>query len=259
MRENRVKHALQRGETVFGTMVQEMRTPSIAQLLAIAGFDFFFIDMEHGPFDMETVADMIRVARLENIAPFVRVPDLEYYLLSRPLDAGAQGLMVPRVDTPDQVRQVVRFMKYPPLGERGCAVTRGHADLRSEPVKEFIESANRETLVVVQIESKQAIDHIEEMVSVPGVDVALIGPNDLSISLGIPGELTHPLELEYIEKMVVACNKHGVAAGLHTGSVEQLKGWMDKGMRFIMWSGDIGMILESSRSALKSLKSALKG
>ena len=93
MRENKVKSALKRGETVFGTMVQEMRSPGIAQILAVAGFDFFFIDMEHSPFNMETVADLIRTARLSSIAPFIRVPDLEYYLLSRPLDAGAQGLM----------------------------------------------------------------------------------------------------------------------------------------------------------------------
>ena len=257
MRENKVKSALKRGDTVFGTMVQEMRSPGIAQILAVAGFDFFFIDMEHSPFNMETVADLIRTARLSGIAPFIRVPDLEYHLLSRPLDAGAQGLMVPRVDTPDQVRKVVSFMKYPPLGERGCAVLRGHSEYQAEPVKDFIEGTNRETLVIIQIESKQAIDHIEDMVSIPGVDVALIGPNDLSISLGIPGELTHPLETESIDKVIAACNKYDVAAGIHTGDLDQLKNWMGKGMRFITWSGDIGMILNASRNALKTLRSVL--
>jgi 2-keto-3-deoxy-L-rhamnonate aldolase RhmA len=257
MRENKVKSALKRGETVFGTMVQEMRSPGIAQILAVAGFDFFFIDMEHSPFNMETVADLIRTARLSNIAPFIRVPDLEYHLLSRPLDAGAQGLMVPRVDTPDQVRKVISFMKYPPMGERGCAVLRGHAEYQAEPVKDFIEGANRETLVIIQIESKQAIDHIEDMVSIPGVDVALIGPNDLSVSLGIPGELTHPLEIEHIDKVIAACTKYGVASGIHTGNLDELKSWMEKGMRFITWSGDIGMILDASRNALNTLRSAL--
>jgi 2-keto-3-deoxy-L-rhamnonate aldolase RhmA len=258
MRENKVKSALKRGETVFGTMVQEMRSPGIAQILALAGFDFFFIDMEHSPYNLETVADIIRVARLSDIAPFIRVPDLEYFLLSRPLDAGAMGLMTPRVDTPDQVRKVVSFMKYPPMGERGCAVQRAHSDYLSVPTKEFIEAMNRETLVIIQIESKEAIDHIEEMVSVPGVDVALIGPNDLSISLGIPGEPSNPLEVESIEKVIAACNKYGVAAGIHTGGLDDLKSWMQKGMRFITWSGDIGMIMNASRNALQTLRGALK-
>jgi 2-keto-3-deoxy-L-rhamnonate aldolase RhmA len=256
MRENKVKRALKRGETVFGTMIQEVRSPSIAQILAVAGFDFFFIDMEHGPYSIESVADIIGAARLAGIAPFVRVPDLDYYLLSRPLDAGAQGLMVPRVDTPDQVRKMVSYMKYPPVGERGCAVVRGHSDFRSEPVKEFIEWANQESLVIVQIESKMAIDHIEEMVSIPGVDVALIGPNDLSISLGIPGETSHPSEIAAIEKMVAACNKHGVAAGIHLGNVDQLKDWMKKGMRFITYSSDLNFLL-GSRQGVQTLRASV--
>ena len=258
MRENKVKLAIKRGETVFGTMVQEVRSPGIAQILAAAGFDFFFIDMEHGPYDLQTVADMVRVGRLAGIAPFIRVPDLVYFLMSRPLDAGAQGLMVPRVDTPDQVRKVVSYMKYPPVGERGCAVQRGHSDYLSVPTKEFMEWANEHTLVIIQIESKEAVENIDEMVSIPGVDVALIGPNDLSVSLGIPGEQTHPMEVEAIEKVIAACKKHGVAPGIHTGNVDQLKGWMEKGMRFITWSGDIPMLMNASQTALKALRAAVK-
>lgn len=260
MRENKVKRALKRGETVVGTMIQEVRSPAIAQILKVCGFDFFFIDMEHGPFSMESVADIIVAARLAEIAPFIRVPDLEYSLLSRPLDAGAQGLMVPRVDTPDQVRRMVSFMKYPPVGERGCAVTRGHSDYMAAPTKDFIEHANAESLVIVQIESGMAIDHIEEMVSIPGVDVALIGPNDLSISLGIPGQPTHPKEVEAIDKMIAACEKHGVASGIHIANVDQLKGWMDKGMRFITYSSDLNFLLAGA-AGCKVLKeyAAAKG
>ena len=253
MRENKVKRALKRGETVVGTMISEVRNSSIAQIMKVDGFDFFFIDMEHGSFSMETVADIIMAARLADIAPFIRVPDLEYFLLSRPLDAGAQGLMVPRVDTPDDVRHMVSFMKYPPVGERGCAVTRGHSDYLSPHTAEFIKHANEETLVIVQIESGMAIDHIEEMVSIPGVDVALIGPNDLSISLGIPGQPTHPKEIEAIDKMIAACLKHDVAAGIHIGNIDQLKGWMDKGMRFITYSSDVNFLL-SGAAGCKALK-----
>lgn len=257
MRANKVKRALKQGETVFGTMVQEVRTPGIAQVLAVAGFDFFFIDMEHGPFSIETAADIILAARLAGIAPFVRVPDLEYSFLARPLDAGAQGLMVPQVDTPEQVRKLVSFMKYPPVGERGCAVLRAHSDYRGEPVREFIEHANAETMVIVQVESSQAVEHIEEMVSVPGVDAALVGPNDLSISMGIPGQTDHPKEIEAIESVIAACEKHGVAAGIHLPDAERLKEWMARGMRLITWSSDLGLLL-GARRTLESLRAAVK-
>lgn len=255
MKENKVKRALKRGETVIGTMVAEMRNPTIAQILSLAGFDFFFIDMEHGMFNMETVADMIHTARLAGIAPFLRVPNLEYHLIARPLDAGAQGLMVPRVDTPEDVRRMVSYMKYPPMGERGCAIGRGHTDYKSEKVKDYIEWANEENLVIVQIESQMAIDHIEEMVSVPGVDVALIGPNDLSISLGIPGQQTDPKEIAAIDKMVAACAKYGVASGIHLANIDQLKGWMAKGMRFITYSTDLNFIL-NSKAGVDALRAA---
>jgi 2-keto-3-deoxy-L-rhamnonate aldolase RhmA len=255
MRENRVKRALQRGETVIGTMIGEVRNPEIAQILKLVGFDFFFIDMEHGMFNMETVADIIHAARLVDIAPFVRVPNLEYHLICRPLDAGAQGEMVPRVDTVDDVRKMVRYMKYPPMGERGCALGRGHTDYKAEKVADYIQWANQENLVIVQIESQMAIDQIEEMVSVPGVDVALIGPNDLSISLGIPGQQTDPKEIEAIDKMVAACTKHGVASGIHLPNVDQLKGWMAKGMRFITYSTDLNFLM-SGKAGLDALRAA---
>ena len=121
LRPNRVKQALKRGEPALGTMISEVGSAGFVWMLANTGFDFVFIDMEHGTFDLAVVADMIKVARLADIVPLVRVPDLGYHLVARVLDAGAMGVMLPRVETREQVEQFVSFMKYPPVGVRGAS------------------------------------------------------------------------------------------------------------------------------------------
>lgn len=254
MRANEVKRAIGRGETVIGTMITEVRTPAIAQFLAEAGFDFFFIDMEHGPYNIETVADIIRAARLAGICPLVRVPDPDYHLLARPLDAGAQGLMIPRVETVEQVEHIVASVKYPPLGRRGCSVLKGHSDYHPEPTKDFTDWMNTETLVILQIERKRAIDRIDELLSVPGVDAAVIGPNDLSLSLGVPGQMDHPLLIESIDKVIATCQRHGLASGNHIGDLEALKGWIRKGMRLIAYSTEVNFIIKTAQAAIRELR-----
>ncbi len=258
MRANEVKRAIQRGEAVLGTMVTEVRTPAIAQFLAEAGFDFFFMDMEHGPYNIETVADIIRAARLAGICPLVRVPNPDYHLLCRPLDAGAQGLMVPRVETVEQVKHIVDAVKYPPVGCRGCSVLKGHSDYHPEPVGDFIEWMNAETLVILQIERKQAIDNIDELLSVPGVDAAVMGPNDLSLSLGVPGQMDHPLLIEHIDKVIAACQRHGLVSGTHIGDLEALKGWIRKGMRLITYSSEVNFIIKTAQAAIQELRTEAK-
>ncbi|MEW5957943.1 MAG: aldolase/citrate lyase family protein, partial [Chloroflexota bacterium] len=202
---NLVKRALRRGQTVLGTMVAEMRQPSVMQLLANAGFDFAIIDNEHGPFNIETIAILSQAAKGVGVTPLVRVPDLTYAHLAQALDAGAQGIMLPRVRSAAQVREAVQIMKYPPQGSRGCALNRGHTDFKSGPVAEAIAAANEETMLIVQVETRQALAELDEIVAVAGVDVILVGPTDLSISLGVPGELNHPAMQAAIEQVIAVC------------------------------------------------------
>ncbi|HIC90259.1 MAG TPA: aldolase [Anaerolineae bacterium] len=253
MRDNLVKKALQRGETVIGTMATEMRSPTVAFLFANAGFDFFFIDMEHGAYDLAVVSDIIKVARLAGICLLVRVPDLAYHLMARVLDAGAQGLMVPRVETREQVEEIVRSVKYPPEGVRGCSIAKGHNDYQPAPLRPFTQHANENVLVVVQIERAQAIANIDDLLSVPGVDVALIGPNDLTLSLGAP-DTTAPEVTEAIQKVIAAANRHSVAPGIHLRSVEALKAWAAQGMRVLTCNTDAGFILSGATAAVQALR-----
>ena len=246
LRENRVKRALWRGEVVVGTMVQEMRNPCVAQVLASAGLDFFMIDMEHGNFALQTVADIVQVARLSGIMPFARVPDDDYPWLTRPLDAGIMGLMVPRIRSRAQVEAIVQAIKYPPVGQRGCGGLGRQTEFDSVPVDEWIPWANGETLLILQIEQQEAIENIDDILGVAGVDVALIGPNDLSISLGLPGQRAHPTAQAAWARVVAAAARHGVASGLHIGDTDLLRTWRDKGMRMLMCDRDIGLMQKAA-------------
>jgi len=137
-------------------------------------------------------------------------------------------------------------------------VLKGHSDYHAEPVADFVRQANEENLTILQIELKEAIDCIDDLLSVPGVDVALIGPNDLSLSLGIPDQMTHPLLVESVQKVVDSCQRHGVAAGMHISSIEILQYWMKQGMRMITWSTPLHMMMGAAKAGLQTLRQSTK-
>ncbi len=257
MRKNATREALQQGKTVFGTMLQELRSPAIPQVMATAGFDFIFIDMEHGAFNWETMADMVKVTRLTGMTPFVRVSDDQYHLIARVLDAGAQGIMVPRVESREQVENVVQWSKFPPQGCRGCSILKGHSDYQPQPLQDFTQHLNRENMVILQIERKLAVDNIDDLLAVPGVDAAIAGPNDLALSLGIAEDMHHPLMVESLDTIVAACCRHGLPCGMHVGSLEALTEWMARGMRFIVYSTDLSFLLKGAQNGLKALREAV--
>jgi len=254
MKDNQLRKKLSAGETVYGTMLQELRSPAIPIILADLGFDFVFIDMEHGAFSMETVADLVKIIRLTGATPLVRVPDLQYHLIARCLDAGAQGIMVPRVETREQVENIVSYSKYPPKGVRGCSVNKGHNDYRPEPMTQFIKKADAENLVILQIERGRAIDDLDSLFSVPGVDAAVLGPNDLAASLGISEDLGGEVMNEAFQKVVDAGAKHGVYTGMHIGNADKLIEWREKGMRILTFNTDLGFYRSAAASGLKYLK-----
>src|SRR5437870_1577263 len=140
MRRNLVKQRLKNGEIVIGTMIQEMRTAASAQIMKAAGYDFFMLDMEHGAYSLETAADILRVGRLLDMCPLVRVAGPEYHLITGPLDHGAMGIMLPRVEARAQVEKLVECMKYPPAGKRGCSSDAPHSEYVFGPLREFLDT-----------------------------------------------------------------------------------------------------------------------
>ncbi len=255
---NKMKHALENGESVVGTMIAELRQPVVAQLLANAGFDFFIIDNEHGSFTNETIADISRAGLYAGITPLVRVPDLSYTFIAQSLDGGAQGIMLPRVYGPEQVHAALDMMKFPPMGNRGNALSRGYTFFKSGSPAEAMAKANEESLLIVQVETKEAVDNIEQIVSIPGVDVALVGPNDLAIALGATGQLDAPVVREAIDTMRLACEKYGVAPAIHMNGLESAKYWANRGMRVLSSSSETGLMVQAGASVAEAIRGAFK-
>lgn len=246
MRRNIVKKRLLDGETLIGTMIQEVFTPAIAQIFKQVGFDFFMIDTEHGPYNLNDTAAILRVGRILDMCPLVRVVSAEYNMICQPLDHGAMGIMLPRIENSEQVLKLIESMKYPPIGKRGCSSDAPHSEYNFGPLKEFLELNNEDTMAIVQIEKKAAIECIDDLLSVQGVDVAIVGPEDLSVSFGVPGETNHPKVVGAIENVVTAAKRYNVVPGIHMGGIESLKSWMNKGMQMIMYSSDLGFLMDSA-------------
>jgi 2-keto-3-deoxy-L-rhamnonate aldolase RhmA len=258
MKPNALRNLLNQGRPAYGTMLQDCRSPSVVQIMALAGCDFLFLDMEHGPFSLETVADLVRVARLVGLTPLVRVPDAEYHLISRPLDFGAQGIMVPRVETKAQVEIIVESAMFPPQGKRGCSVNKGQNDFQTQNPFEFTQEANRENLVILQIERQQAVEDIDELLSVPGVGATLIGPNDLALSLGLHSvDMLAALEGP-IQHVLDASLARGIPCGIHIANLEWLAEWQRRGMQLLTYSTDINFLRTGAASGISWLRDQTK-
>jgi 4-hydroxy-2-oxoheptanedioate aldolase len=257
--KNRVKQKLKEGKIVIGPMVSEIRTPGIAVLFAQAGFDFFLIDMEHSPFTMETVSDMVLAGRASGISPIVRPPSRTLSEnLSRPLDAGAEGLLIPQIQTREDVKNVVKWCRYCPLGERGMALTRQHTFFEGGKPAETMRQLNAEVLILLQIEHREAIERLPDLLSIPGIDGAFVGPADLSASMGIAGQTEAPRFLEAVHRVIDVAKVHGVIPGIHTDSLKTATYWMKQGMQMIGFCTDIKLMLEISKNSVKELRTFIQ-
>jgi 4-hydroxy-2-oxoheptanedioate aldolase len=214
MRANPLKEKLLSGKPVVGSFVN-LPSPAAVEVLGLLGFDFVIIDTEHGVSDLESCEHMVRAAEVSGIVPLVRVPPTLPQAAARYLDAGALGVQVPLVSSREEAQAVVSAVKYPPLGRRGLAAVRASGFGIPRPLGEYVQQANQETLVVVQVETRQALERAAEIINVEGVDVVFLGPTDISSSLGYPGQTGHPEVLAAIER----AGKEAKAAGVVTGTI----------------------------------------
>jgi 2-keto-3-deoxy-L-rhamnonate aldolase RhmA len=254
MKPNSVKQKLRAGELQLGCGFAQLRSPEIPRILKAAGFDWTFIDTEHGNFNLETVQDICRVASLVGLCPVVRVGELNYSLVARALDNGAEGIIFPRVESPELLRQAVSWTRFPPAGVRGFGLTTAAVNYESATFPQLIEHFNEQTLVVLQIETRCALDACDELLSVPGLDAVMVGPADLSISLGVPGDFQHPTMVEAMEKIRDSCIRHGVAPGTQTRSLKLAQFWRERGMRFLGCQSETGMLMEKAQEIASTLK-----
>jgi 2-keto-3-deoxy-L-rhamnonate aldolase RhmA len=254
MHINRVKTALKEGALQIGCSFSQLRSPEVATILGKAGFDWTYLDAEHGGFDLETLQDLCRAAIAAGMAPIVRVADIQYALIARSLDSGAMGILLPRIESPDILERAVSWTFFPPLGIRGYGLGPPNVEYEPVTIPQIMQHRNANTMVVLQIETKLALDRREELLAVPGIDAVMVGPADLSISLGVPGEFEHPKLVEAIEMIRDSCLRHGVAPGIHMRSLAVAKFWKERGMKFLSTGSETGFLFEKASETAKALR-----
>ena len=245
--KNIAKERLVAGELSIGMGVKALRSVEVGRIMKTAGYDWLFIDLEHGPTSVET-AYTISVAALDaNIAPIVRVPHGELAMATRCLDGGALGIVIPHVDTADEARAMVNAFRYQPLGHRSIAGGYPQFGFAPTPAAQVTKEMNDATLVIAMIETPRAVENADAIAAVPGIDVLLMGTNDLCLEMGIPGKLDDERVVAAVQTVVTACKRHGKWAGL--GGVygkELLKRYIDMGMQFILAGNDLPLLVAAA-------------
>lgn len=241
---------LRAGEKLIGTMVT-LAAPAVVEVLAEVGFDWLFLDGEHGPLETRELQALMQAAG-ERIPCLVRVPAAEEIPIKKALDLGAAGVIVPQVNTPEQAERVVRFCRYPPEGTRGVGIARAHGyGLRFQP---YVAAANAQTAVVVQAEHIQAVENIERIVAVGGIDAILVGPYDLSASLGRMGEVDHPSVVQAISHVTKTCRSAGLALGIFGVTAAAVRPYVESGYTLIVAGVDTLLLGHAAGGVLKELR-----
>ncbi len=237
---------------VFGPF-SKTSDPAIVETLGCAGFDFIILDTEHGPNSIETVQNLIRATQLSQMAPIVRVPSGDYEMIGKALDVGAAGVQVPQISCAEDVRAAIEHAKFAPLGMRGvCRFVRA-AGYSSMEKSDYFRRAN-EALLIIQIEGQAALENLNDILAVDGVDIVFVGPYDLSQSLGVPGEVEHPLVIEKMRQIVQACLDRGVFVGNFTETIPQAEMWTGLGLRYMSYSVDVGILYEAGKALMSDFK-----
>jgi 2-keto-3-deoxy-L-rhamnonate aldolase RhmA len=254
MRANHVRQNLRQGNVQLGCGFAQLRSQEVIKILKAAGFDWAFLDAEHGGFGIETLQDLCRIASAVGLAPIVRVADLQYALVARVLDCGAWGVIFPRVEDARTLELAVSWTKFPPRGVRGFGLTPTHVDYEKASIPQIAEHMNDNVMVVLQIETQAAVDRRDELLSVPGIDAVMVGPVDLSISLGVGGDFQHPKMVDAMEKIRDSCLAHGVAPGTQTRTLALAKFWRERGMKFLGCGSETGFLLEKASEVAAALR-----
>ncbi|SRR5579875_545747 len=248
--KNKMKDALASGKTQIGTWITTA-SPDVTELIAGAGFDFLVFDMEHAPLSIETVQNLLQVSKGSGTTPLVRVAWNDQVMIKLALDVGAEGLVIPQVNTKEDAETAVRAMRYPPAGTRGIGPRRASDYYRS--FKEYISSADKELLVALQIEHIDAVKNVDQIVGVQGVDVLFIGPADLSASMGLLGKHDHQSVQSAIGEVFKAALKRNVTIGIHTFDSDDAMKKMAMGARMVMISTDVGLLTKGCKDTLSGI------
>ena len=245
-----LRKRLERGELVLGTILS-LNSPDVAEILSQVGFDWLFIDAEHSTLDPHHLGAIFQAVG-DSTPCVVRLPALDEIAVKKTLDAGASGLLVPQVHNAEQVEQLVRWGRYYPAGSRGLGF--GRAQGFGLKVSQYLETANENILLSVQAESAEAVQNIESIVWVPGLDAVLVGPYDLSASMGLPGQVDHPDVKAAIQRVADVCKAAKMPVGIFGMTAEAVKPYIEQGFRFIVTGVDTVLLGNAAHQLLQNLR-----
>jgi 2-dehydro-3-deoxyglucarate aldolase len=247
----KTKNKMQAGEPAIGGWVMT-GNPAVVEIMAAEGFDFLVADMEHTAIHVETFYHMILATKGTGCELIARLPACDPVVAKQVLDMGAAGIIVPSVNTPAEAAQTVAIAKYPPEGTRGAALCRATGFGRN--FADYYANHNREVLVVAMIEHITAVKQVDAILATPGLDAILVGPYDLSASMGIPGQLKHPDVLKAQEEILAACRRHKIAPGIHVAPVDpaDVAGRLAQGFLFVPCGIDTSFVREGCRTMLQA-------
>ena len=237
-----------------GTMLSELYSPNAARIVASAGADFMIIDCEHGPYGYGEIAAMIACAKAMDFTAIVRVPLISREPILKYLDMGAAGILVPMIRTDEDVKRVVEFARYKPLGNRGISTTRSHNHYDSSNIKSYMERANESVKILIQIETKESVENLERIACVKGISGLMIGPNDLSSDFGDFGNYETEQMREAIRATAQIARKNGLLSGMISSSQKLLRMAIQEEMEWISWGSELSMIRSSLKKQIENLK-----
>ncbi|MGY6648133.1 HpcH/HpaI aldolase family protein [Wenyingzhuangia sp. IMCC45574] len=252
MRKNLLLEKLSDNKFVYGPFCK-IQDPAIVDIAAYSGFDFVIIDMEHGPYSVESVQNMVRAAQASGIEPVVRVTENSETLILRLLDVGVKCIQVPQVCTVADANKVVKATKFFPKGERGmCRYVRAaeYTNIKSD---DHFSLANDSILTIVHIEGLEGVENLSEIVKIDGIDVIFLGCYDLSQSCGVPGQTTHPDVVKAMKDAVEIAKNEGKLIGTFTESYESAKMWKEVGVQYISYSVDVGILMKTFKEVVRGL------
>jgi 2-keto-3-deoxy-L-rhamnonate aldolase RhmA len=255
IKTNPMHAALAAGQVQVGTWINLVRNPAILTLLKSAGLHYARVDMEHSSPSMETVADMAVLARALDFPLVVRPPEGNREWITRLLDVGVWGLHVPQVDTPEIAHEVAQAAHYAPMGTRGMAGLSSGTDFDGElSARDRLDHLNRQVHVTVMLETAQAFDHLDEILSIDGIDAVTLGPTDLAQDLGVYGTPRQAAVLdEHRQRLIEAARAHGKHVAMLVDSVEEARRWIAAGVLLIAYSSDVAILRSGYASAARQL------
>lgn len=245
---NAAKQKLEAGELAIGVGLRMTRVVEIGKMMKTAGYDWLFIDMEHNSMSIDDAAQISVAAQSAGITPIVRVPGFQHFHASRALDTGAQGIVIPHVDDIKTAKKMVENVKYPPVGKRSITGSLPQLDFVPTPVDEATKAINDATLLIVMLETEEAVENAEAMAALDGIDALLFGTSDLTIEMGIPGQMGHPRVVKHYETAAAACKKHGKFLGM--GGIYDpavMKDYVAMGAQLILAGNDFPFLMKAAK------------